>query len=179
MKKIAAAVLGTCAVTMMLVRSAHDSGPQSSQWRSARRAYLQHLPHLRNRRYVLLIDYTKPIFMKRLWVIDMTTKQPVLSTYVTHAYRSGLIYATRFSNDQGSEKSSLGSYITQSVYTASYGRAMRLIGVDASNDHALERNIVVHTARYPFSRACFATAGRDNERIIELMKGGALVYVAR
>ena len=58
-------------------------------------------------------------------------------------------FAERFSNTERSHQSSLGFYITESVYEGSNGYSLKLLGMDHGfNDAALERAIVMHGADY-------------------------------
>ena len=59
-----------------------------------------------------LIDFTKPSTEKRLFVFDMEQKKMLYSSVVSHGKNSGENYATSFSNEVGSYKSSLGFYLT-------------------------------------------------------------------
>ncbi|MGH2322743.1 murein L,D-transpeptidase catalytic domain-containing protein, partial [Enterococcus faecalis] len=57
-------------------------------------------------------------------------------------------FLKRFSNDPGSNASSEGAFLTADYYVGKHGRSQRLIGLDATNDNALSRAIVVHSAWY-------------------------------
>jgi hypothetical protein len=156
-----------------------NAGPAPEKVAEARRAYQQHMSQVKKTRYMALIDYSKSIFATRLWVIDLTTGKLVLSAHVAHALRSGLIYASRFSNVNGSRQSCAGSFLTQSDYIGRFGPALRVTGLEPSNDQALARAIVFHQTRYPYTWGCFATTRSTNSKLISLMKGGAFVYVAK
>ena len=65
-----------------------------------------------------LIDFTKPSTEKRLFVFDMEQKKMLYSSVVSHGKNSGENYATSFSNEVGSYKSSLGFYLTGNTYQA-------------------------------------------------------------
>lgn len=157
-----------------------NAGPAPGKVAEARRAYQQHALQVKNTRYLALIDYSKPIFATRLWVIDLTTGKPVLSAHVAHAFKSGLLYASRFSNVNGSKKSCAGSFLTfPDSYVGRYGPAMRVTGLDPGNDQASARAIVFHPTRYPYTWGCFATTASTNVKLIDLLKGGAFVYVAQ
>lgn len=52
-------------------------------------------------KYVVLIDYSKSIFSKRLFVVDVKIKKVILISTVSHAFKSGLQYATKFSDKEG------------------------------------------------------------------------------
>lgn len=98
--------------------------------------------------HFILIDYRKPVFMRRLWVLDQNM-EVVLNVHVGHAFKSGLFWAKNFSNEEGSETSCIGLFVTSNSYASNYGRGeyrvgMRIKGLENGvNDHALKRNIVL------------------------------------
>ena len=53
--------------------------------------------YIDNQGYAVLIDYDLPVFLKRLWVIDLKTGEPALTAHVSHAWRSGVLYPRVFS----------------------------------------------------------------------------------
>lgn len=65
-----------------------------------------------------LIDFTKSSTEKRLFVFDMEQKKMLYSSVVSHGKNSGENYATSFSNEVGSYKSSLGFYLTETLIKA-------------------------------------------------------------
>jgi hypothetical protein len=134
-----------------------------------------------NQRYVTIIDYSKPITAQRLFIVDMKSRRVILRLRVSHAYNSGLLYATEFSNVPGSEKSSLGAYITGGTKYGRFGYSMYLKGLDSGvNSNAYMRAIIFHSSKKMktiWSAGCFATDEATNKKIIDLIKGGSLVYV--
>lgn len=100
-----------------------------------------------------LIDFSLPSTAKRLWVIDMTTHEVIQHTYVAHGMNSGLLKAADFSNQEASFKSSLGFYLTQSIYHGKHGISLKLQGLETGfNDQAEKRCIVMHGATYVSSK---------------------------
>src|SRR5262245_57258839 len=63
-----------------------------------------------------LIDYSMPSTQKRLWVIDLKTKQVLFHELVAHGKGSGDNYAKVFSNDHQTRASSLGLFETLETY---------------------------------------------------------------
>jgi len=136
---------------------------------------------LNNKRYVTIIDYRKNLLQHRLWVYDRVKQQVVLNARVSHAWNSGFLYANDFSNSDGSNKNCTGSFITLDSYQGHFGYALRVQGVsEAVNTNALKRAIVFHPdPGYRWSKGCFMTDAKTNVTLINLIKGGSLVYVAR
>ncbi len=96
-----------------------------------------------------IADFDQSSTKKRLYIIDLNSKQMVLNTWVAHGQRTGLDEAVKFSNITDSFASSLGFYVTGEIYRGIHGRSLRLDGMDNGfNDNARSRSIVVHGATY-------------------------------
>lgn len=103
----------------------------------------------RKREVLTLIDFSRPSTAKRLFVFDMRERKVLFSSVVSHGKNSGDNYATSFSNEYGSYKSSLGFYLTESTYQGKNGYSLILNGLEKGiNDRARERAIVMHGAAY-------------------------------
>ena len=137
-----------------------------------------------------VIDFTKPSTEKRLFVIDLKLKKVLFISYVAHGRNSGEKYATSFSNQEGSFKSSLGFYQTENTYYGKNGYSLVLNGLERGiNDKAKERAIVVHGATYadPSTIRSCGRLGRSlgcpalplavSKKIIDTIKGGTLLYI--
>jgi hypothetical protein len=137
-----------------------------------------------------IIDYSLPSTQTRLWVLDLATGRPLHRELVAHGRGTGDDRATRFSNEPGSHQSSLGLFLTGEVYTGSNGYSLRLDGLEPGiNDRARERAIVMHGAPYVSptviramgrlgrSWGCPALRAGVARRVIDLIKGGSLVFV--
>ena len=104
---------------------------------------------LATRPLLTVIDYGLPSTRPRLWVFDMEARRLLYHELVAHGRNTGADLATAFSNEEGSLKTSLGSFVTGGSYTGRNGYSMRLRGLDTGwNDHAEARAIVVHGAPY-------------------------------
>lgn len=145
--------------------------------------------HLQNKSVLTVVDFSLPSDQKRLWVIDMKTRAPLLHIHSAQGKNSGLTYATHFSNVVGSDESSLGSFITGPVYYGKHGKSMRLMGISKGlNDHAYQRAIVVHAAPYMSDQyiqshhragrswGCFAVSHANLNQLIDYTKGGSLLF---
>lgn len=137
-----------------------------------------------------LIDFSKPSTEERLYVLDMKQKKMLYASHVSHGQNSGANYATSFSNDIGSYKSSLGFYMTEGTYTGRNGYSLVLEGLEKDiNDKAKERAIVIHGASYTNpafissmgrlgrSHGCPALPASLTQPIINTIKGGSLLFI--
>ncbi len=96
-----------------------------------------------------VIDYSLPSTQPRLFTFDLTSQHLVFLELVAHGKNSGANTTAHFSNDLGSEASSLGLFVTGGTYFGANGLSMRLRGLEAGfNDSAWARMIVMHGASY-------------------------------
>ncbi|KAA9338628.1 murein L,D-transpeptidase catalytic domain family protein [Hymenobacter busanensis] len=143
-----------------------------------------------SREVLTVVDFEKPSTEKRLWVLDLGQKQVLFHTLVAHGHNSGENVATNFSNENESNMSSLGFYVTQDDYTGKHGRSLKLQGVDEGyNDNALERSVVMHGADYVSedfiqqygrlgrSLGCPALPMDQYAQIIDAVHGGTCLFL--
>jgi len=98
---------------------------------------------------ITIIDFSQPSNKKRLYVLDLATKQLLFNTLVAHGRNSGSLWTSSFSNSISSLKSSPGFYVTGETYTGENGYSLRLDGLEKNiNDNARARSIVMHGAPY-------------------------------
>jgi len=146
--------------------------------------------HPEKKDILTLIDFSKPSTEERFFVFDIKNKKILKSSVVSHGKNSGNNYATSFSNKNGSNKSSLGFYITENTYQGHNGYSLVLDGLeDGINDNAKERTIVIHGAAYADpsiisiagrlgrSLGCPALPKSMNKQIIDTIKDGSLLYI--
>lgn len=93
-----------------------------------------------------------------------------------------------FSNQPGSNATSEGAYLTCDYYTGRHGRSQRLDGLDPSNDKAMERAIVFHSADYAEprmlaqigklgrSQGCLAFSEAGLSHVFEFLGEGRLLF---
>jgi len=106
-------------------------------------------------RYLAVVDFSKPSTERRFYLIDFTDTSVVCTDYVCHGKYTGENFATSFSNEVESNKSSLGFYILSETYTGQHGLSIRMDGLDKGfNDNARKRAIVMHTADYADEKLC-------------------------
>ena len=99
---------------------------------------------------IAVVDFAMPSSRPRLHVVDLRSGRS-WATLVSHGsgsdpQRTG--WVERLSNMEGSNASCEGAFLTSDFYEGRHGRSQRLIGLDPSNDRALERAIVIHGAWY-------------------------------
>jgi hypothetical protein len=135
-----------------------------------------------------IIDFSRPSTEQRLWVVDVGTHEVLMSEYVAHGQHSGGLWATRFSNRDGTHQSSLGTFITATTYIGVRGLALRLRGLEPGiNDNAWTRGIVIHgTPNVSAARARKGSMGRTEgcpavpresaRRLIRLIENGVVVF---
>jgi hypothetical protein len=145
--------------------------------------------HLVKNPRLTVVDYSLPSNQKRMWVFDMNSDKLLFKTYVAHGKNSGFINATRFSNQDSSKESCLGTFVTDQVYYGKHGKSLRIQGLEKGyNDHALSRDIVVHSAAYVApdyiknnghagrSWGCLALGPQIAQQIIQTIKGGSVIF---
>lgn len=148
--------------------------------------YDQHKSKFKNKKVMSLIDFSQSSSKKRWHFIDMDSGE-VFSLHVSHGKGSDSNhdgYAEKFSNVSGSNASSLGFYLTAETYNGSNGYSLRLDGLSSTNSRARSRAIVVHGASYVKdssviqgrSWGCPAVSHANRDRVINLIKGGSLIY---
>jgi hypothetical protein len=150
----------------------------------------EHQLEIENRRYLTIIDFTKPSYVKRMYIFDLDSGK-VLRYLVAHGKNSGYNYARDLSNEIGSHKSSRGFFITGEKYEGDHGSSLRLHGQEPGiNDNAFRRDIVIHGADWVSYKAVLQNGGRLGrswgcpavpvsaaEEIIEKLKDGSLLYI--
>jgi len=146
---------------------------------------------LHNPNIVTIADYSQSSNNKRLYVIDLKNKKLLFNTYVAHGRNTGEEFATSFSNENGSHKSSLGFYVTDEPITGSHtGFSLLINGVEKGfNDNAVKREIIIHSADYATenfikrngrlgrSYGCPVLPPDLNQPIIETIKGGTCLFI--
>lgn len=145
---------------------------------------------IRNKNILTVIDFSKPSSQKRLFVLDVKRSKLLFQSLVAHGRNSGLDYATSFSNEEDSHKSSLGFYVTLNTYSGECGYALKLKGCEKGfNDRAYERAIVVHGSEYVTDQflhskgflgrswGCPALPEKISKKIIDVIKNGSCLFL--
>ena len=137
-----------------------------------------------------IADYGLHSANRRFHFVNLD-RQEVKSFHVSHGTGSDPEHdgwLNTFSNMEGSNATSRGAYVTWEWYTGKFGTSVRLGGLDRTNDHALERYIVMHRASYAEpehierwgrlgrSNGCFAMGEEQFKMALLNLSGGRLLY---
>lgn len=154
----------------------------------------QHSWRVPNRDRIGVVDFTLPSSQPRFHLVDVASGEIERSWLVAHGSGSdpsatGTLQ--RFSNTPGSNASSRGAYLTANTYVGKHGHSRRLIGLDPTNDLALDRAIVIHGADYVDprliasqgrigrSQGCFAFERAEVAAVMERLGEGRMIYAGR
>jgi hypothetical protein len=121
-----------------------------------------------NATYITICDMTQSSKHKRLYVVDLNTKEVVINTWVAHGRNS--------------------VYVTQFTYNGENGYSLKLKGLEPGyNDKAFDRAIVIHGADYVTSDrtatymgrsyGCPAVSTEESEALINTIKNGTCLFI--
>lgn len=91
-----------------------------------------------------LIDMKINSGKKRSFVYNLEKDSVEKAGLVTHGSGSARVEEPYFSNEPGSNCTSLGKYKIGKLYNGSFGLAYKLYGLDKTNNKAFERFVVLH-----------------------------------
>jgi len=144
---------------------------------------------VKRRDRLTVIDYSLPSSQPRLFVFDLVQRKLLYRELCAHGKNSGGDVANFFSNEPGSEATSLGLFVTADTYEGSNGYSMRLKGLEEGvNDMAWDRAIVMHGAYYVSREAikvlgrlgrswgCPAVRAEVAHQLIDTIRGGSAVF---
>jgi len=169
----------------------NDSMPQLISFSNAIKGYskLKAQGKIKNET-LTIIDFSLSSTAKRLWVLNMTTRKVLFNTVVAHGRNTGSEFATRFSNTNNSNQSSLGFYVTDNTYYGKNGLSLFLDGQEKEfNDNARKRYVVFHGAKYSNpdfakrngrlgrSLGCPAVPTAVNTAIINVIKNKSCLFI--
>jgi len=161
--------------------------------RRALAALDEHAKDIRRRDRIAIVDFSAPSSEERLHLLDVASGR-VSRLLVAHGSGSDprhTGYVERFSNVSGSNASSEGAFVTRDYYVGKHGRSQRLAGLDPTNDHAMDRAIVLHGAWYANadmiaahgklgrSQGCFAVGEACLDAMFDHLGTGRLLYAGR
>ncbi len=153
-----------------------------------------HAADVQHRDRLALVDFSLHSREPRFHIVDIASGEVSGSWLVAHGSGSdpratGALQS--FSNRPGSNATSRGAYVTASPYVGRHGRSQRLVGLDPSNDMAMDRAIVIHGASYVDpdlipaqgrigrSQGCFAFEQGEVAQVMELLGEGRLIYAGK
>jgi hypothetical protein len=145
---------------------------------------------IKNADLITIADFSQPSSQKRLYVINLKTREILFNSLVAHGRNSGTLYAKSFSNEASSLKSSPGFYSTGETYEGNNGFSLRLDGLEKNiNDNARARAVVMHGAPYVDEQhvhsmgfigrswGCPAVPVELHKAIINTIKGGSCLFI--
>lgn len=95
--------------------------------------------------FAILIDLSMHSGNYRFFAMDLDNKKQLIKGLVAHGHcRSTDNRFAQFSNELGSNCSSLGRFRIGKKYVGQYGTSYKLHGLDTTNSNALERFVVLH-----------------------------------
>lgn len=161
--------------------------------RQALASLQRHGSRVTHRDRMAIADFTASSSQPRFHFIDLASGRST-SLLVSHGSGSDPSHTgflKRFSNDFGSNASSEGAFATADYYVGKHGRSQRLLGLDRTNDNALGRAIVVHSAWYANpdmlrthgmlgrSQGCFAVGEQDLDQVFARLGPGRMIFAAK
>lgn len=138
-----------------------------------------------NHHYAVLVNMTLPSSNPRMAVVDLRQTKTLFKTRSMHGKASGGKWATKFSNQFGSNKTALGRYVIVEEYRGHFGGAYRLAGIDATNSNAYSRSIVLHQSSsvrnntIGRSKGCPAVSQQALASMKPYLRVGTLVWLYR
>lgn len=102
---------------------------------------------------VFLIDMKIASGRNRFFIYDLKKEKISDQGLVAHGSGSetGILNKLKFSNENGSNATSLGKYSIGESYHGQFGKSYKLYGLDKSNSNAFSRYIVLHKfSRMPY-----------------------------
>ena len=147
-----------------------------------------------NHKVLVLVDFDYNEKHPRMWIVDRTSGRSMVYK-VAHGSKSDPDkdgYATEFSNQSGSNMSSLGAMVTGRQYGnadggwSKFNDALKLHGLQPElNSNVHKRTVVFHNSNYVDdvkgkligdSLGCFAVSNETASEIIDLIDEGALLF---
>lgn len=160
---------------------------------AARQGLAQFGGRVKQRDLIGVADFSQPSKDPRFHLVDLQNGR-VESLLVAHGRGSDPGHSgwvRKFSNAPGSAATSEGCYLTGDYYVGQHGRSMRLHGLEATNDNAYARAIVVHAAWYVTpalarergvlgrSEGCLAVSEADLSKVLSRLGPGRLIVAKK
>lgn len=162
-------------------------------FRQAIAALHRHANQIAFKDRIAIADFAAPSSRRRFFLVDLASggTSSVLVAHGSGSDPAHTGFLQRFSNADGSNASSEGAFMTADYYIGKHGRSQRLMGLDATNNMALVRAIVIHSAWYSNpdmltthgqlgrSQGCFAVGQRDLDQVFARLGPGRMLYSAK
>ena len=178
--------------TRGLYKTLNDSTLSYQSFEYAAKGYFNLLRNnkIQKERFFTVIDFSKPSTEERLFIIDVCYNRIMYKSIVSHGRNSGTLYANKFSNTNESHQSSIGFFKTTSTYQSKkFNLALRLDGLEYSNNNANSRGIVMHGAEYATyeflqqngvlgrSFGCPAMPFENFDLVVDWIKHGSCLFI--
>jgi hypothetical protein len=132
--------------------------------------------------YCILVDFSRPSGTKRFLIYSFKDEKILYKSLCTNGCgKEKNIFNSTFSNEIGSNYSSLGRYKVgnlRKMTSEFYGKGYTTYGLDSSNSNAFKRAILIHQGNPPFelyplpaipvSKGCFAVSDGMMKHIAEI-----------
>lgn len=158
-----------------------DVKPDFEPFYYAMLGYYKLKSSLWNPDYITIVDLSKSNTEKRFFVINMNAFQIETAIQTGHGKKSWEEFATSFSNEIGSNQTSLWFYTTEENIQKARTKdrsGLLLNGIEPSNDNARKRGIFIHPAGIDQSEWCFTLPMSQEEAniIMDKIKGRSLLF---
>lgn len=169
------------------------AGIRPDLFKRATAALDRHSMHVDTHDRIAVADFSLPSSQPRFFLVNMGTGEvePLLVAHGIGSDPGHTGVLQRFSNQINSEATCEGAFLTADYYVGKHGDSQRLIGLDPTNNNAMARAIVVHSAWYANpdmvskhgklgrSQGCFAVGERQLAKVFERLGPGRLIYAAK
>ena len=145
-----------------------------------------------NTDYCILVDFSRYSGVNRFYIYSFKENKILYKSLCANGRgKENNIFNSTFSNEEGSNYSSLGRYKVGSLRKTSnkfLGKGFTVYGLDSTNSNALKRGILIHHGNPPFelyplpaipvSRGCFAVSDDMMKHISEIQSNKPLLLYA-
>ncbi|MBX3595899.1 murein L,D-transpeptidase catalytic domain family protein [Sphingomonas sp.] len=168
-------------------------GVRPELFQRAMAALERHGSRIRQQDRIAIADFSMPSSRLRFHFVDLHNGA-TRSLLVSHGVGSDPAHTgmlQRFSNEVGSEATCEGAFLASNYYVGKHQLSQRLVGLDPTNNNALDRAIVIHGAWYANpdmiakhgklgrSQGCFAVGEADLDQVFTLLGEGRMVYAEK
>lgn len=137
--------------------------------------------------HCVLVDFSRPSGMNRFYIYSFREGKITHKSLCANGHgKEWNIFCNKFSNEPGSNYSSLGKYRVgkmRNMYCKPHWPGFVLYGLDKTNSNALDRGILIHKGNPPFqlfplpavpmSRGCFAVSQRMMKQLEEVQRASS------